>query len=94
MDLLDLIRESEHAADERAEWTHVLMPNMAYACDGGPLGMTDGGPAGRFTVGIPARLDDITCPDCASVPKLELRRRMHAQQYGPEHTCPTCPPTA
>lgn len=67
-DLLDLIRDLEPAV------THVLMPNMAYACG---RNMLDHG--GRFQTGIndwPA----ITCPECSTLDPDELRTEIRAQQ--------------
>lgn len=88
-DLLDLLHEQEAAADPRAGWVHVLMPNMAYACGGGPLGLADGGPRGLFRVGTNAsEWPQVTCPECRAGGLREVLERTHRQQVEPDHVCP------
>lgn len=57
-----------------ARLTHVLMPNMAYACGGNILSK-----AGRFQVGVhdwPA----ITCPACREAGRPALEHEIRAMQ--------------
>ena len=65
-DLLDLLLEQSGQAD----LTHVLMPNMAYACG---RNIVDNG--GHFHVGIPRKWDTITCPACRTFTPAELPGR-------------------
>lgn len=100
-DLLDLLREQEHAADPRSEWVHSVMPNMGYACggdmiDGLPTGDVDGngepvfGPPGRWVLGGWGKdtWPQLTCPDCRVDGRRGLARRAHLQQAPVGHVCP------
>lgn len=57
-----------------AEVTHVLMPNMAYACGGSILTKR-----GHFTVGI-TTWDAVTCDDCRTTGEDVLRAEIRAMQ--------------
>lgn len=91
MDLLDLIREQEHAVDPRREWVHLVMPNMDYACGGNLVdGLPDGGPPGKWRLGGPgtdAGWAEITCPDCRAPGRRALARAIHRQQKPESHVC-------
>lgn len=61
---------------EKDERTHVLMPNMAYACGLTPL---DGG---HFQVGI-SDWSKIDCRDCQAWGETGIKLRIAEQQAGP-----------
>lgn len=72
--LFDLEPADDRAGSEAA--THVLMPNMAYACGGNILTKK-----GRFRVG--ANGDNwlsITCPDCLAFGQESITRESRRQQ--------------
>lgn len=62
--------------DPRAgdDTTHVLMPNMAYACGGNILTKR-----GHFTVGI-TTWEAVTCADCRTEGEPALRAECRAMQ--------------
>lgn len=54
--------------------THVLMPNMVYACGRHMLVV-----GGHFTVGI-RDWDSVDCPDCLQVGQDTIQAEIHRQQ--------------
>lgn len=88
-DLLELLATQERALDPRADLVHVCLPSMGFVCGGTPLGLTDGGPAGSWTLGANGRdWSTVTCPDCRAPGRREIARTCHRQQAPVGHTCP------
>jgi hypothetical protein len=69
-DLLDLLNDLAGVSD----YTHVLMPCMAYACGGDIVSK-----GGHFQVGI-NDWSAVSCPDCRALDPDALRVEMRRQQ--------------